>query len=179
MGAQQIVNSLGLMLDIAGMVDGVMVWRYGLPQDVSRTGDVYLIAERDEAEIAKPSGPIGCPQPAVVPYASPLKLFEYLALGKAVIAPRQSNIEEVLIDGQNSLLFNAAADAALEQGLKRLCDDAALRRRLGEGASSTIGRLGLTWRANAQRVSALAAGMVAAGVVGSPTRSLSATRIQK
>jgi glycosyltransferase involved in cell wall biosynthesis len=31
-------------------------------------------------------------QPAVVGYASPLKLFEYLALGRAVIAPDQGNI---------------------------------------------------------------------------------------
>jgi glycosyltransferase involved in cell wall biosynthesis len=35
-------------------------------------------------------------QPAVVAYASPLKLFEYLALAKAIVAPRQPNIEEVL-----------------------------------------------------------------------------------
>ena len=35
-------------------------------------------------------------QPAVVAYASPLKLFEYLALGKAIVGPAQPNIEEIL-----------------------------------------------------------------------------------
>jgi glycosyltransferase involved in cell wall biosynthesis len=29
-------------------------------------------------------------------YASPLKLFEYLALGKAIVGPAQPNIEEIL-----------------------------------------------------------------------------------
>ena len=35
-------------------------------------------------------------QPAANPYASPLKLFEYLALGRAIVAPDQPNIREVL-----------------------------------------------------------------------------------
>jgi glycosyltransferase involved in cell wall biosynthesis len=96
-------------------------------------------------------------QPAVVPYASPLKLFEYLALGKAIVAPRQPNIEEVLVDGDNALLFDAQAAGALEQALSRLCHDAALRTRLGAGATATVSRLGLTWRANAERVAALGA----------------------
>ena len=30
---------------------------------------------------------------------SPLKLFEYLALGRAIVAPDQANIREVLDDG--------------------------------------------------------------------------------
>jgi glycosyltransferase involved in cell wall biosynthesis len=95
-------------------------------------------------------------QPAVVPYASPLKLFEYLALGKAVIAPRMPNIEEILADGDNALLFDESTAGAFERGLTRLCADPALRVRLAQGAAATIDRLGLTWRANAQRVVELA-----------------------
>jgi hypothetical protein len=46
-----LVNSAGLVLDIAG---AVLVWRYGLPAAISRTGAIHLILEqRDEAEIAK------------------------------------------------------------------------------------------------------------------------------
>ncbi len=98
-------------------------------------------------------------QPAVVAYASPLKLFEYLALGKAIVAPRQPNIEEVLVDGRNALLFDGSAPGALEAALTRLCADAALRERLAAGAAATIGQLGLTWRSNAQRVTALASAL--------------------
>jgi glycosyltransferase involved in cell wall biosynthesis len=95
-------------------------------------------------------------QPAVVPYASPLKLFEYLALAKAIIAPRQPNIEEVLVDGDNALLFDDAKPQAFEQALTRLCADANLRDRISAGAGATITRLGLTWHSNARRVTQLA-----------------------
>ncbi len=94
-------------------------------------------------------------QPAVVLYASPLKLFEYLALSKAIIAPRLPNIEEVLCDEQNALLFDEAREGAFESALARLCADPSLRRRIGTAAGETIGRLGLTWNANAWRVPSL------------------------
>jgi glycosyltransferase involved in cell wall biosynthesis len=101
-------------------------------------------------------------QPASVPYASPLKLFEYLALGKAVVAPRQPNLEEVLTDGDNALLFDPAQPGALEAALQRLCHDQSLRQRVAAGSAATIGRLGLTWQGNARRVADLAASLAAA-----------------
>jgi glycosyltransferase involved in cell wall biosynthesis len=100
-------------------------------------------------------------QPAVVAYASPLKLFEYLALGKAVLAPSTPNIEEVLMHDDNALLFDPAADGAFEAALCRLADDASLRMRLADRARATIVEQGLTWRANAGRVVALAAALAA------------------
>jgi glycosyltransferase involved in cell wall biosynthesis len=95
-------------------------------------------------------------QPAVVAYASPLKLFEYLALGKAVIAPSQPNIQEILVHDENALLFDAAADGAMEAALTRLCNDSALRQRLAAAAATTIVRRDLTWLGNARRVANLA-----------------------
>lgn len=95
-------------------------------------------------------------QPAVVPYASPLKLMEYLALGKAVVAPSTPNLCEVLTDGDNALLFREDEADALERALERLCSDEALRTRLSAGAASSIARQGLTWEGNARRVEALA-----------------------
>jgi glycosyltransferase involved in cell wall biosynthesis len=96
-------------------------------------------------------------QPAVVPYASPLKLLEYLALGKAIVAPREPNLMELLTDADNAVLFDAGAAGALEQALSRLCADAPLRQHLSRGAKATIDRLNLTWDGNARRVVALAA----------------------
>lgn len=95
-------------------------------------------------------------QPAVVAYASPLKLFEYLALGKAIVAPRVPNLEEVLRDGDNAVMFNADQPGAFEAALSRLCNDTALRTQVAAGAHASIAQQGLTWRANAQRVAALA-----------------------
>lgn len=100
-------------------------------------------------------------QPAVVPYASPLKLFEYLALGKAIVAPRQPNIQEILEHNDNALLFDAGTPSALEEALDQLAGDAALRRRLSNSARETIARRRLTWAHNAQAVMAAAQAVAA------------------
>ncbi|HEX9812775.1 MAG TPA: glycosyltransferase family 4 protein [Burkholderiales bacterium] len=94
-------------------------------------------------------------QPEVVAYASPLKLFEYLALGRAVVAPATPNIMEVLTHESNALLFDPKSPGAFDGAVERLCGDRALRVRLGNAAKETIDRKGLTWDNNARRVEAL------------------------
>lgn len=102
-------------------------------------------------------------QPAVTAYASPLKLMEYLVLGKAIVAPREPNLLEVLTDGDNALLFDGNAPAGLEQALSRLGQDADLRANLGAGARATISRMDLTWKGNARRVIGLASRLLNQG----------------
>lgn len=92
--------------------------------------------------------------PAINAYASPLKLFEYLAAGLAVIAPDQPNLREVLTDGQNALLVPAGEVTAMEAALTRLVGDAPLRAALGHAARETITAHDLTWVGNARRVHA-------------------------
>lgn len=92
-------------------------------------------------------------QPAVVPYASPLKLFEYMAQGKPVIAPDSANIREVLTDGEDGLLF---AEGGFERNLAELLDSGGLRARLGAAARATIENCDYTWAGNARRVEAIA-----------------------
>ena len=91
-------------------------------------------------------------QPDVVEYASPLKLFEYLALGRAIVAPNTANIREVLVHEVNALLFDADNLAAFPEAVERFCHDDTLRQRLGEKARETISERGFTWDNNAQRV---------------------------
>jgi glycosyltransferase involved in cell wall biosynthesis len=91
-------------------------------------------------------------QPAVTSYASPLKLFEYLALSKAILAPRVPNIGEILKDGHNALLFDVKDDASFTAALTRLSNDDALRQALAIQARNTITTMGLTWHRNASRV---------------------------
>jgi glycosyltransferase involved in cell wall biosynthesis len=91
-------------------------------------------------------------QPRVVAYASPLKLFEYMAAGKAIVAPDQPNIREVLSDGETALLFDAAEAGAMWRAISRLAADAMLRGTLGAGARAAIGRRDYTWRGNAERI---------------------------
>jgi glycosyltransferase involved in cell wall biosynthesis len=94
-------------------------------------------------------------QPAVVAYASPLKLFEYLALGKAIVGPAQPNIEEILRQDYNAVLFDPADPNGLATAVSRLCDDHPLRTRVAENAQRTISEMQLTWGANARKVVSL------------------------
>lgn len=91
-------------------------------------------------------------QPKAVDYASPLKLFEYMAAGCAIVAPDQPNLREILEDGRDSLLVAPDDPPALWRAIERLAGDAPLRARLGEGARQTILRRDLTWAGNARRV---------------------------
>jgi glycosyltransferase involved in cell wall biosynthesis len=96
-------------------------------------------------------------QPQVVAYASPLKIFDYMAAGRAIVAPDQPNIREILADEQTALLFDPADPAALWQAIARLIADAALRDRLGAAARAELERRDYTWRGNARRIAAWAA----------------------
>ncbi len=100
-------------------------------------------------------------QPHVVAYASPLKLFEYMGLGKAVVAPASPNIMEVLTDGETALLFPPDAPERLSELLDRLCSDAELRERLGAAARRWILESDRTWEGNARTVKRLAEELVA------------------
>ena len=95
-------------------------------------------------------------QPLAVPYASPLKIFEYMAAGRAIVAPDQPNIREILRHEETALLFDPAEPTALPAAIRRLAGDSELRARLGAAARAEITRRNYTWRGNAARVAALA-----------------------
>lgn len=94
-------------------------------------------------------------QPAVVAYASPLKLFEYLALGKAIVGPAQPNLMEILTDGHNAVLFDPSETAGLATAIGKLSADQPLRMNLAKNAQQSISDQNLTWHANARRIGKL------------------------
>ena len=91
-------------------------------------------------------------QTALVPYASPLCLFEYMALGKAILAPDQPNHHEVLVGGVDCQLYDPDDDAGIERRLDTLSSDAALRSRLGAAARQALQDRQYLWSGNARRV---------------------------
>ena len=95
-------------------------------------------------------------QPRVVPYASPLKIFEYMAAGRAIVAPDQPNIREILEHERTALLFDPADPGASWRAVSRLAADPGLRARLGEAARAEVGRRDYTWAGNAKRIVAWA-----------------------
>ena len=94
-------------------------------------------------------------QPDVVAYASPLKLFEYMAMERAIVAPARPNIGEVLTDGENALLFDPEVAGSFEEALGRIVGDGGLRTRLGRAAGMLIAERDYTWDGNARRVEEL------------------------
>ena len=67
-------------------------------------------------------------------YASPIKLFEYMASKRALVASNLPSIAEVVMDGESALLTPPADVEALAEAIRRLRDDAGLRERLAENA---------------------------------------------
>lgn len=94
-------------------------------------------------------------QPSATPYASPLKIFDYMAAGCAIVGPDQPNIREILTHERTALLF---APGGMAQALARLIEDAPLRVALGQAARAELERQNYTWAGNAARVAALAKG---------------------
>lgn len=88
-------------------------------------------------------------------YMSPLKVIEWMAAGRAVVAPAHGPLKELIEDGEHGLLFPPKDAKALIQCVLRLVDDPDLRQRLGQAAHRRVQRE-LTWEHNAQRVLDLA-----------------------
>jgi glycosyltransferase involved in cell wall biosynthesis len=93
--------------------------------------------------------------PGVTSYASPLKLFEYMALARPIVAPDTPNIREILADGEDALLFDPQDERAFAAAILRLAGDEDLRAKMGAAARAKISAQGLTWANNASRVAGL------------------------
>jgi glycosyltransferase involved in cell wall biosynthesis len=84
-------------------------------------------------------------------FGSPTKLFEYMAMGKAIVASRLGQIGEVLRDEETALLTEPGDERALCDAILRLAASPELRKRLGAAAvrEATARH---TWAHNAGRV---------------------------
>lgn len=84
-------------------------------------------------------------------FGSPTKLFEYMAMGKGIIASRLGQIAEVLVDEETALLTEPGNVSQLADAIVRLSRSRELRERLGAAARDAADAEH-TWKHNAQRV---------------------------
>jgi len=92
------------------------------------------------------------PMPGGSPFfGSPTKLFEYMAMGKAIAASALDQIADVLEHGRTALLVRPGDPSELAEAIQRLAADAQLRIELGRNARE-IALARHTWRQNARRV---------------------------
>jgi len=92
-----------------------------------------------------------CVVPHSNAYRSPIKLFEYMAGGRAIVAPRTEPIALVLRHDENGLLFDPESAEDLRAQMAALVASPALRARLGKQARRDVGERH-TWTRNAQAV---------------------------
>jgi glycosyltransferase involved in cell wall biosynthesis len=133
--------------------------------DLARRAVLCGAVPRGEIEAALAAVDIAV-QPAVTSYASPMKILEYMAAGRAIVAPGAANVRELLTDGETALLCPAhgiddenPSTAELGAAVLALARDPGLRRRLGEAARRRIFERGYLWEENARRVEELVAGL--------------------
>lgn len=86
-------------------------------------------------------------------YTSPLKLFEYLAAGRAIVASDLPSIREVVHDGVDALLVTPGDPDALAAGIRRVLDDPALADRLSRAAVELAPHY--SWARRAERLETL------------------------
>jgi glycosyltransferase involved in cell wall biosynthesis len=70
-------------------------------------------------------------------YWSPLKVFEYMAAGLPVVAPRIDRLAGIVRDGEEALLYDPGDANGLADALARLMEPA-LRARLGAAARARV-----------------------------------------
>ncbi len=67
-------------------------------------------------------------------FTSPMKLFEFAAWGKVIVASDLPTLREVLTHGQNALLVRPDDPVALAEGLREALENQPLREQLAAGA---------------------------------------------
>jgi glycosyltransferase involved in cell wall biosynthesis len=95
-------------------------------------------------------------------FGSPTKVFEYMAMGKAIVASQLDQIGEVLEHGRTAWLVPPGDAGALAAGLRRMVVDRSLRHVLGAEARWQV-LSQYTWRQHTQRTVERLQKVVAAG----------------
>jgi glycosyltransferase involved in cell wall biosynthesis len=84
-------------------------------------------------------------------FGSPTKLFEYMAMGKAIIASNLDQLAQVLTHGTTAWLVRPGSDVELAAAIEMLAEDSELRTSLGQNARANILDR-YTWCVNAEHV---------------------------
>src|SRR4029434_877802 len=84
-------------------------------------------------------------------FGSPTKIFEYMAMGKGIVASRLGQIGEVLVEDETALLVEPGNVGELSAAIMKLIESGELRKRLGARAREVAEREH-TWVHNARRV---------------------------
>ena len=134
--------------------------RLGIAGRVTFTG---LVEPSRVPELLKQADVLVLPNPASAistRYTSPLKLFEYMAAGRPIVASDLPSIREILRDDVNALLVPPGDVTAAAHAIERLLDDPALADRLAHAALQDVPQY--SWQRRAEQLEALFVEVIAA-----------------
>jgi glycosyltransferase involved in cell wall biosynthesis len=167
-GNLQINKGIESVIDIAGKMPAVkFMLAGGIPDDIKRlqnyaeqhsVGNVIFTGFQPIKEVscylyaadALIIPPVSAPLEKYGRTVLPFKTFLYLAAGRPVLAPLQSDLTEVLEDGYNALLVEPDNLEAAEAALTALFANPAMHLRISENAAASVSDL--TWDARAKKI---------------------------
>ncbi|MGC9093824.1 MAG: glycosyltransferase, partial [Bacteroidota bacterium] len=84
-------------------------------------------------------------------FGSPTKLFEYMAMGKAIVASRVGQISEIFSPGRDAILVEPGNVAQISEAIQKLAAHPRTRKALGRNARRKVIE-NFTWLENAKRL---------------------------
>ncbi|MAB15386.1 glycosyltransferase family 4 protein [Parvibaculum sp.] len=146
---------------VGGAPDQVKVWRSALANNRNivfhgyvRHAETAAYLEGMEVVLApyqRVVRGVGGGSQNLADWMSPLKIFEYMACGRAIIASDLEVLHEVLTHNQNALLCLPEEPAAWVVALKRLRDEEVFRSRIGLRAREDF-QLNYTWEQRSRTI---------------------------
>jgi len=92
-------------------------------------------------------------------YYSPIKVFEYMMMGKPVVAGKIGQVEEVITDGDTGVLYEPGNLPQLTSALAKLANDSSLCLQIGQRGKTWVQKE-RTWDNNARQVLEIARGLI-------------------
>ena len=92
-----------------------------------------------------------CVLPDSNDHCSPMKLFEYMAMGKAVVLPRYQPLIDTVEENKEATFFEPGNHEGLRMAVRLLVEDKQLRQKLGHNSKKLVHER-YTWHQNAKKV---------------------------
>lgn len=160
-GVDVLLEALARLPNVRGLIIGGHERESDLPRCRAMAEDLSLrdrvtftgmVAPADVATRLAAADILVLPNPALTisrAYTSPLKLFEYMAAGRPIVASDLPAIREVL-DEDSAVLVTPGSAAALAEGIRRLIGEPALACHVAKNALQRV--RAYTWDVRAARL---------------------------
>jgi glycosyltransferase involved in cell wall biosynthesis len=164
-GVDVLLEALALVPNARGLIVGghaeesdlarlqAQARQLGISERVTFTG---MVEPARVPELLRRATVLTLPNPASAistRFTSPLKLFEYLAAGRAIVASDLPSIREILHNGVDALLVAPGDATALADAIRRLLGDPALTARLARAAFEAAPQY--SWDRRAEKLESL------------------------